>query len=452
MAFRDLRDALEWIRGRGCLLEVEEELACRFEVSAFLGVVSRRLEKAVLFRRVSGHAVPVVGNLTFSRGVIAAGMGVAPEGLVDAFRARSGGRVEPRTVSAAEAPLLESSAGTVDLARDLPLLTHYAEDSGPYITSGLVSARDPDTGAIARGIHRMELRGKDCLGAALLNPPLGEIYAKVKARGQKLPLAVTVGLEPLTFLGAAQGAPIGKDKLSVAGALRGEPVEVAAAPLTGIPVPARAEFLLEGELDPRDERQDGPLGESSGYYMAFPRTPTFHVQAIAHRRDPIYHAVVPTGRDVDLLMSVVGEAATVPVLRDQFPFVTEYQVVPGTFGTSVVVKVAETGKSYVRSLLTHLLSLSRVKKALAVADDVDASDLAELEWCLATRCQPDGDVILLGDLRGTPIDPSCPEPFRTAKIGIDATGFGRLTGQKRAGFPPEALERARSVLAGFPDG
>ena len=445
MAFRDLRDVLEWIRGRGLLLEVREELSCRYEVSAFLGAAGRRIGKAVLLRAASGHRVPVIANVAFGREVIAQAMGVAPENLVQGLRTRQGSRVEPRAVGAADAPVLEVTEPAVDLSRAMPILTHYAGDSGPFITSGLISARDPETGAVARGIHRMELRGEDRLGAALMNPPLADAYAKAKARRERLPVAVSVGIEPAVFVAAAQSVPPQTDKLSLAGALRGEPVEVVAGPLTSIPVPARAEFLLEGELDPEDERNDGPLGEVTGYYLAFPNTPTLHVQRIHHRQDPLYHALLPTGREVDVLLAVVGEASLVPAVRDLFPFVTRVHFVPGTFGTSVAVSVAATAKFQVRSLLTHLLSLSRIKKAVIVAEDVNEADPLELEWSIATRCQPDRDAIVLADLKGTPIDPSGPEPFRTAKIGIDATGFERVKGWTRALFPPEAVSRAEDA-------
>jgi 2,5-furandicarboxylate decarboxylase 1 len=223
-------------------------------------------------------------------------------------------------------------------------------------------------------------------------------------------------------------------------------VEVVAAPLTGIPVPARAVVVLEGEIDPSDERPDGPLGEISGYSLAFPRTPTFRVRGLHHRRDAVYQALLPTGPDGDALLGAVAEASILPQARGLFPFAQAFHVVPGTFGSSIVVRVGNANRGQVRALLCHLLSAGMVKKAVAVAGDVDAASLSDVEWSLATRCQPDRDVLVLEGLAGQVIDPSGPEPGLTSKIGIDATGYGRAAGLARASLAPGALRRAEALL------
>jgi 2,5-furandicarboxylate decarboxylase 1 len=335
---------------------------------------------------------------------------------------------------------------TVDLPRTLPILTHYKEDSGPFLTTGMLTARDPDTGTVARGIHRMELRGTKELGVALLNPPLVSVYAKHKERGTAMPVAAVVGIDPLTFCAfALKGSPQA-DKLAIAGGLRGTPVEVTTAAGTGLPVPARAEFLLEGEIDPTDERTDGPLGEIGGYSLTFHATPTFRVRRITHRLDPIYHALLPTGPEGDLLLATVAEASISSRVPDLFPFVRGTHFVPSTFGSSLVVQVAKAPREQVRSLLLHLLTLGMVKKVVAVADDVDPADPVEVEWSVATRFQADRDAVVLSDLKGQPIDPSCPDTFRTAKLAMDATGFERVRDRRRATFDPDAVKKAETLL------
>ncbi|MHB8762769.1 MAG: UbiD family decarboxylase domain-containing protein [Deferrisomatales bacterium] len=439
MAYQDLRAALAAFRERGRLLEVPGEVSPIHEAAAYLALAGRAPARAVVLR-AAGHRTPIVGNLAFGREALAWGMGVEVDQVAAAVGRRTPGGVAPAPTG--DAPVLEVTEAGVDLPALLPILTHYAGDSGPFITAGLASARDPDTGAVGRGIHRMELRGPGELGVALLNQPLSEIYAKHRERGVPMPFAVVLGLEPLTFLGCALKGSGFADKLCVAGALRGEAVGVVPGPLTGIPVPARAEFVLEGEVDPAAERPDGPLGEISGYSMAFPVVPTFRVKRVSHRASPLYQALLPTGPEGEVLLSVTAESQVLTHAEALYPFTRGFYFVPGTFGSSLVVRVARTRGEEVRNLLAHLLALPMVKKAVAVAEDVDPREPAEVEWSVATRCQPDRDALVLAGMRGQPIDPSA-EGFRTSKLGLDATGYGGGGVPARATLAAPALDRAR---------
>jgi len=444
LPFVDLRDTIASLKRFGDLYEVEEELSPKYEVSSFLWLASLTMEKAILFRKVKGHNIPVVANVTFSRKVISLGMDVKTEELVPVFAQRIKTPIEPQIVT--EGPVKEEVVPTVNLMKTLPALTHYAGDSGAFITTGLVSARDPDTGVISRGIYRMELRGENELGIALHNPPVADIYRKFKDKGEPLPVAVVIGVEPITFLATALIFPPWVDKLTIAGGLRGSPVDVTPSAVVDIPVPAHAEFLLEGELDTKDERQDGPLGEISGYYLTIPKTPTFKVKRISHRDSPFYHALLPTGKEADLLLTFTAEASFSSRLRELFPFVLDFHFIPRTFGSSIVVRVKETGREHVRSLILHLLSLGMIKKVVVVDEKVKAEEPEEVEWAIITRCQPDKDSIVIPGLKGQAIDPSCSETFQTAKLGIDATGFDSVKGWVRVSFPKDSFSKMQSLL------
>ena len=444
MPFTDLRDALASLKKSGDLYEVDDEISTKHEVSSFLSLASLAIEKAILFRKVKGYNIPIVANVAFSQKVLSLGMDVKPEELVTAFAQRIRTPIEPQIV--AEGPVKEKVVSTVNIMNTLPLLTHYADDAGASITTGLVSARDPDTSTIGRGIHRMEFRGENELGIALQNPPLADIYRKFKAKGKPLPVAVVIGVEPITFLACTILPAPWVDKLAIAGGLRGKPVDITPSPLVDIPVPARAEFLLEGEVDPEDERKDGPLGETSGYYLTIPKTPTFKVKRISHRVSPFYHALLPTGKEVDLLLTFAAEASFAPRIRELFPFVLDFHFMPRTIGLSLIVRVKETGREQVRSLTLHLLSLGRIKKVVVVDEKVKAEVPEDVEWAIITRCQPDKDTIVIPGLRGTVIDPSCPEVFQTAKMGIDATGFATVKGWETVTFPKGPLSRMQSLL------
>ena len=452
MAFADLRAALAALRERGRLVEVSEPLAARHEVGAFLAVAGReRPATAYLFTNVTpdaggpGPALPVVANVIHSRDVLALAMGVPRDQMVQAYAERIRAPLAPRVTRDVPVGEVVYGEGEFDLTTLLPVLTHYEGDAGPYLTAGQAAVRNPETGMVERTLCRMQLRGADRLGLAFVNPPLGPLWRQWVARGETVRVAVVLGLEPVTQLAGALPPVPGVDKLALGGALRGEPIEVAPGPYSGVEVPARAEFLFEGDLEVPG-LPDGPLGEISGYSLSFPETPTLRIRRVSHRTAPHYHALLPTGPEGDLLTGLVVEAQLAPQLRALFPIVRKLAFVPGTFGSSVVVRVAAAERTRVRSLLYHALSLDRIKKVVVVAEDVDPEDLLEVEWSVATRCQPDVDVIVVSDVVGHPIDPSVSEDKRTSRLGIDATGFGHGV-PGRVSHPADAVARAREVLA-----
>lgn len=442
MALRDLTGVSEFLRATGRLAEVDGPVSVHHEVAALLHVASRQ-HRAVRVGRTDRGPLPVVGNVLCHDEVLAHALGVPPERAGRAFVERCTGRVRPRV--AADGPVLERSIEAGEIGEFLPVLTHYEGDSGAFLTTAVVSAANPRTGAVARGVHRMEQRGPDRFGVALLNPPLSEVYAEAKAAGRPLPAAVTLGHEPLTFLAAALKGRAGEDKMAAAGALRGEPVDLVSAPQTGIPVPAEAEILLEGEIDPADERTDGPFGEISGYHVSFSATPTFVVKSVRCRQSPLYHALLPTGWEADRLLGMVAEAS-VQALAGTAPVeVTAVRATPFSYGASVVVRLAPATPDRIRPFLETLLRATRVKVVVAVAEDVDLGDPWDVEWSVVSRSQPDRDWVILPGLRGQPIDPSAHEHAVTAKAAVDATGYHRVPG-RRARVPGPAMERVLGFL------
>jgi 2,5-furandicarboxylate decarboxylase 1 len=367
--------------------------------------------------------------------------------LIAAFGMRLATPLPTRLVTTG--PVLECCAAEVDLPAHLPALTHYERDSGPFLTCGMVSMRNPQNGFVERSLCRMQVRGRDGLGLSFLTAPFFDLLPLLTERamgGSPPSVAVVLGLEPITLLSATLAPTAGVDKLALAGSVRGEPVEVVRAPFSELEVPARAEYLFEGSFEVPGE-YDGPMGESSGYYQSNGVTPTLRVHRVGHRADPVYQALLPTGPETDTLLGLVIEAALAPGVRARFPFVRQVAFAPGSFGASLVVSVARAEPSEVRSLLEHLLEVNRTKKVVVVADDVDPADLAAVEWSIVTRSQPDRDAVVRSGLPGHPIDPTCLPERITSRIGIDATGFGHYQCEGPVTFPPEAVARARDVLA-----
>jgi len=436
------------LRDQGELLSLSKPYDPKYEISAIISELGKRKAPAILFEKAKGFQISVIGNLFGTIRNLSLALGIEEDRLLEDVIPRLEKRITPVHVSEDAAQAVHVSGAKVDLLKALPALTHYSKDSGPYITSGISSARDPKTGVTGRGLHRMEVRGKNTLGISLLNPPLSDIYSNHRKEGKKMEIATVIGVPPAVFIASIFKIPSGVDKLSVAGGLTGEPVETTMARTVDVDIPAHGEIVIEGTIDPRGKEEDGTLGDSSGYYMAFGKSPTIHVTGLKVRKGAVYHAVVPWTREVDSILYLVHGLDFIPKMRKEVPSLRQVHLVPMTFGSHVVMSMDTDHKGEIRRALTLALSFTNVKKAVVVDGDVDPQDGQEVEWALATRFQADRDLIVIPELKGQPIDPSSRwtgEGFLTSKMGLDATR-PKKEGFEKVDVPQEVKRRLSPVL------
>jgi len=328
----------------------------------------------------------------------------------------------------------------------IPILKHYEKDSAPFITTGIISSVDPDSGIVGRGIHRMEYRGENLLGVTLLNPPLTTIHEKYLSSGKRMPVAITIGVDPALFISMALKAPSGTDKLEIAGGLKGKGIQVWQSPQSNIEVPASCELLLEGYIDESRSKKDGPLGEISGYYLSLEKTPTIVVQHMYYKENLIYHALLPTSPESDRYLTFVSRAHLEESAKTLYPFIVNLTFVPKTFGSSLVVNVRTSEKFKIRNLILFLLSFPMIKKVVIVDDDVNPDDPYDVEWAIITRCRADEDFIIVNKLQGQPIDPTVEDGYGITKVGINATIQGKMI-QERAKVMKRNEKRIEVVLS-----
>jgi len=426
-----IRDFIESLRQNGELLTLSTPLAPRFEISTILSELGKKEAPAILFEKAKGYKFPVIGNLLGTKKRLSMALKVDQENFFENALSKLQGRIPPVLVEDPSPKNVVTQKGKIDLLKFLPILTHYAKDSGPYITSGITSAIDLKDGSIGRGLHRMEVRGKNELGISLINPPLSEIYAQYKKENRRMEVATVIGVDPSILIASISKIPRGVDKLSVAGGLKGKPIQMVKAATVDIDIPAQTEIVIEGYIDPKGKEKDGTLGESSGYYMTFSKSPMIHVTAITYKKAAHFHAIVPWGLEVDNLLCLIHGIDFVPKMKKEISSLKKIHFIPGTFGSHVVMSIDTENKGEIRRALTFALSFTNIKKAIVVDEEVDPEDYREVEWALATRFQGDRNLIILPDLRGQPIDPSSKEGFLTTKIGMDATrpkkeGFGKV--------------------------
>ena len=443
MANVDLRSFLEGLGDD--LLRVKESVSPRHEIAAVLRQAQNG-GHAVLFEQVAGFpGVRVVGNLLSSRRLAARALGTDEGRLIETYVSKSAQAIAP--VAAQEVPVQEVVHRQPDnVAALLPLMTHHEKDAAPFLTCGMVLARDPVSGMRGMGIHRMMFKGGRRFGILLANPPLSLYLANAEKQGKPLEVAVALGVDPALFLASVvKTGPLGPDKMDIAGSLRGAAVELVRALTVDVEVPARAEVVIEGHVLPGVREPEGPFGENTGAYFTN-NSPVIEVSAVTHRKDYIFPALCPWTTEIDTLLSLAGGAELLGQLKGLVRGVVDLELVPGTCSFAAVIAVKDCPSHEVRRLIHLALTLDRRLKVLTVVDDdIDIRDPREVSWALSTRFQPERDTVILGGMEGYIIDPSAGGGGSGSKIGFDATR-GAGDAFEKIAMPAAAVARAKAVL------
>ncbi|GAB2519114.1 UbiD family decarboxylase [Nocardia heshunensis] len=401
----------------------------------------------LLCRKVDGVDAPVVSNMFASRTRIARMLGTTPEDLHRRFAARAAAPLPPRRVDTG--PVLEHilSGAEVDLGA-LPMLRHFASDRAPYITSGILVAADPHTGVGNMSYHRAMVHSPNELATSLHSRgDLWRILARYAELGQPMPVAMVIGGHPLFMLAASARVGYEVDERAVAGGLFGEPLEVVATPAYGIDVPAWADFVLEGVIDPGAHAEEGPFGEFSGYSSNRSTNNVFRVDTVLRRERPMLFDVEGGNTDEHLnLARVPRESEMAEKLMARFPDVTavHYPTSGTHFHCYVAVRQSRAGQA--RQIMLGLLGWDPyLKTVIAVDSDIDITDDRAVLWALATHFQPHRDILTVDGLPGSPLDPSSTGDGTTSRMGLDATRGPGFEG-RRIEISEDALRRARTIL------
>lgn len=447
MGFTDLRSYVNYLREHQQLLEVSRQLSPRYEIGAALRYLDRKTSNAVYFPNVAGFSCPVVGNLLGSYERIALAMGVESNQLLAEFNSRTNKTISPLLVK--ESPVEEVvHSQEIDLMKIMPVLTHHARDVGPYMTCALLVSADPETGARGMGIHRILVKGANKLGIYIYNPPIRTFLDKAEAMGKPLDIAIVSGVDPALFLSSIVYIKDGQDKFAVAGSIKGEPVELFACGETGLQVPAQAEFVLLGQVLPGVREEEGPFGESSGYYLTY-QNPVAMIHTVLHRRNPVYHALMPFNKENDLLLNLIWESSVGKDLKEKVPFLTAFRLC-SVMGMCALLQINKTAETQPKEIMEYVLKTNPlIKGAIVVDTDVDLSSWDEISWAISTRFQPHQDMLMLSGLQGYPLDPSAKDVV-TSKWGIDATApLEEKSLFEKVVVPAEVMEKVSGMLKGM---
>jgi len=418
--FRDLRAFLDLLKEKDDLLDVTVELSPNQEAAAAIRLVEESTGKAARLSDVKGSPFSMVGSLLGHRRRVELAFGNPPD-LLATYAERRKQLIPPKLMP--DGPVKQVvHSHSIDVPQLVPVLTHHEGDVGPYLTSAIAVARDPETGKLSCGIHRVQIKGGDKIGILLNNPPIAAFHRKAEADKKPLPIAFVVGCDPLTLLASVIRAPDG-EKFSMGGGLASRPIEMVRCITSDLEVPAHAEFVLEGEILPGLRENEGPFGESSGYYLGF-ESPVGKINSVMHRKNAIYHALVPFSGEDSTLSEFLWEAENLPQLKQKFPSLARIHIPPRSLGLTILVAVEPMPHSDVKALIQAVWEIMPVAKNVMVVDaDVSLEGGTDLWWALSTRLRADEGLWTEKGARGMGIDPSARPGQPVWRVGIDATAM-----------------------------
>lgn len=401
----------------------------------------------LVFDRVQGLTASVATSVFASRTRVARMLGVPLEGLHKAYQQRARQRVAPKVVE--QGPVLEvvQTGQEIDLRR-LPLINHFASDRAPYITNAVMVAEHPDTGVGNLSYHRSMLHSPTEIATSLHSRgDLWRLLQIATERGKPMPVAMVIGAHPLFMLAGSARVPFDVDEREVAGGLLGAPLEVVRTPIHGIRVPAHAEIVLEGVIDPTQRADEGPFGEFTGYSSNRSTNNLFQIQTVMQRKKAMLVDVLGGNSAEHLnLARIPRESEMAEKLMERFPGVTalHYPNSGTHFHAYVALKQLRPGEA--RQVMLGLLGWDPyLKTVIAVDPDVDVTHDEQVLWALATHFQPHRDLLMVDGLPGSALDPSASGVGTTSRMGLDATRGPDFDGV-RAVLSDAAVARAKELL------
>ena len=453
LKYKDLRDFIATLEQQGELKRIQTPVDPNLEMTEICDRTLRAEGPALLFENPKGYSVPVLANLFGTPKRVAMGMGAAdvsslrdigtllatlkepepPKGFKDALDKlplyKQVLNMGPKKVSRPACQQVVLEGDEVDLAK-LPIQTCWPGDAGPLITWPLVITRGPNKQRQNLGIYRQQVIGKNRLIMRWLSHRGGALDFRdwqLQHPGENFPVAVALGADPATILGAVTPVPDSLSEYAFAGLLRGGKTEVADCLTCDLQVPASAEYILEGYIAADDMADEGPFGDHTGYYNEVDSFPVFTVTRITHRQDPIYHSTY-TGRPPDepAVLGVALNEVFVPILQKQFPEITDFYLPPE--GCSYRVAIVTMKKQYpghakrvMMGVWSFLRQFMYTKFVIVTDDDVNARDWKDVIWAMTTRMDPARDTTLISNTPIDYLDFASPVSGLGSKMGMDAT-------------------------------
>ena len=453
MKYKDLRDFIGQLEAQGELKRVAQPIDPSLEMTEICDRTLRREGPALLFENAAGYDIPVLGNLFGTPKRVAMGMGAEsvtalreigtllaalkepepPKGFKDALDKlpmyKQVLNMAPKVVKNAPCQAHALEGDEVDLS-SIPIQTCWPGDAGPLITWALVVTKGPFKERQNMGIYRQQVIDRNKVIMRWLAHRGGALDFRDWQQahpGERFPVAVALGADPATILGAVTPVPDALSEYAFAGLLRGSKTELVKCIGNDLQVPASAEFVLEGYLEPGEMADEGPFGDHTGYYNEVDRFPVFTIERITHRDNPIYHSTY-TGRPPDepAVLGVALNEVFVPILQKQFPEIVDFYLPPeGCSYRMACVSIKKQYAGHAKRVMLGVWSFLRqfmyTKFVIVVDEDVNVRDWKDVIWAMTTRMDPARDTVMIENTPIDYLDFASPVSGLGSKVGFDAT-------------------------------
>ena len=414
-----LREFLEERERDGEILHVKDSLSTRFEIPYIMKSFDEN-GPILKFEGVKGYKTDIVANVCGTRERICKALGINAEKLYEKLLNALRSPLKPQIV---EESVVKEVKEEPDL-RNIPVLTHFERDSGPYITSGVVYAKSFDGKIENVSVHRLQVLDKNHLAIRLVPRHLFRLWRMAKDAGKDLDITISIGVHPAVILAASSPAPFGVNEFYIANALLNGNLRLVECENVDGYAPAEAELVLEGKLSVKDEVVEGPFVDVTGTYDVERKQPVVKIVGLLHRRDYLYQALLPSGSEHKLLMGLPREALIWEAVSRVVPKVKAVNLSTGGCGwlhaiISIEKQAEGDGKN---ALLAAFAAHPSLKHAVVVDSDINVYKISDVEWAIATRFQGSEDLMVIENVRGSTLDSSADqETGLTTKVGVDAT-------------------------------
>ncbi len=453
--FLSLQDFVKILEDKKQLVRIREPIDPVLEIAEIADRVVKQKGPALLFENVKGSSFPVLINTYGSWKRMAWALGVEdveehatrlrellktapPQSFWDKFKMipklMEVAKSLPKEVS--HAPCQEVVMEEVDLSK-LPILKCWPKDGGRFITLPMVITRDPDTGHRNVGLYRMQVLDKNTTAMHWQIHKVGSRhFQRYKERKEKIPVAVAIGGDPVLTYCASAPLPDGMDEFLFAGFLKGDHIKMVKCLTNDLMVPASADFILEGYIDPTEELVDeGPFGDHTGYYTPVEKFPKFHITKITHRKNPIYlTTIVGIPPMEDEFLGKATERLFLPLLQMTFPEIIDMNLPPeACFHNLCILSIKKSYPGHAQKIMHALWGMGQMmfcKCFIVVDHDVSVQNITEIVWRVSNNIDAKRDITFVeGPVDH--LDHASPHQFIGSKMGIDATRKWKEEGYTR---------------------
>ncbi|HSB84278.1 MAG TPA: menaquinone biosynthesis decarboxylase [Nitrosarchaeum sp.] len=455
MAIEDIHEFVAELEKKGELKRVKTEVDSNLEIAEILRREMYSKGPAILFENVKNHTMPVLGNAFGSMKRLEIGLEMTdfteigqrivdmtkmdmPSGFLNKIK-----KLPELSKMAESFPKLENSGPVTEITSnsasfdELPILKSWPNDAGRFITLGLVATKHPETGVKNLGVYRMQILDSTHALMHWQKHKRGAHHGDIsKERGEKIQAAIIIGCEPATIFSSIAPVPEGLDKYLFAGITRKKGIKTVKCKTIDLEVPANAEIVLEGYVDPHDIRDEGPFGDHTGYYTPVEPYPTFTLTGIMRRKDPIYVTTV-VGKPIleDAYIGKVIERSFLPLIRMFHPEVVDFSMpAAGWFQGFAIISIKKRYPGQAKKVMMGLWGMGQLaltKMFVVVDEDINVHDIDDVIWAITTRADAARDTIIINNTPTDTLDPASPLVNLGSKLGIDATQKTREEGYER---------------------